>query len=173
MIEPRFHTHCVAVAIADDDILEHTELFGVSLHLPSGSNERVELIGEGEVTEVAVHDNDGMGKEFTLTPSRCLFSPYYYFRLSSGSLHIQPLSIPKTFVVFCLTLCSYLVLSLCIYVTFPAHSAISLSFSPSSVTITEGTSSELSPSLCIVKVGEAGIDIPVVITTVDGTAESK
>ncbi len=57
--------------------------------------------------------------------------------------------------------------------TFPAQTAINLSFSPSSVNITEGTSRELSPSLCIVKDGEAEIDIPVTITSVDGTAEGK
>ncbi len=60
MIEPGSDTQCTAITIIDDNILEHTELFGVSLHLPPGSNERVELNGEGVVTEVAVYDNDGM-----------------------------------------------------------------------------------------------------------------
>ncbi len=35
-----------------------------SLHLPFGSNERVELHGAGELTKVTILDNDGMGKTF-------------------------------------------------------------------------------------------------------------
>ncbi len=60
VIEPGSDTQCTAITIIDDSIMEHSELFGISLHLPPDSNERVELNGEGVVTEVAVYDNDGM-----------------------------------------------------------------------------------------------------------------
>ncbi len=62
LLELGSHSQCTSIPIVDDVILEHTELFGFSLHLPPGSNERVQLQGAGHVTEVTILDNDGMEK---------------------------------------------------------------------------------------------------------------
>lgn len=58
LLEPGFQTGCTAVPVIDDDILEHTEVFGISLHLPPNSSKNVALGGIVSA-EVAVHDNDG------------------------------------------------------------------------------------------------------------------
>lgn len=60
VIEPGFRSQCASIAIADDDILEDTEVFRFTLLLPPGSNEQVQLSEEVEMTGVAIHDDDGV-----------------------------------------------------------------------------------------------------------------
>ncbi len=61
----------------------------------------------------------------------------------------------------------------CYYIPLSPPAAITLQFDQSSVTLTEGTSSEASPNICIVSDREASFDIPVNITSMDGSAESE
>lgn len=62
VIPPGSVSQCTSIGITNDNALEHTELFGFSLHLPPGSSENVVLSGEGEVTVISIYDDDGKGK---------------------------------------------------------------------------------------------------------------